>query len=83
MAKLSYTNTQITGLLELSEEELDIAIGAIMKTGPHSEYSADRKLLNQLITGRRVMIQESLNRVENRSLYTDDVINYPTAKEAS
>jgi len=83
MAKLSYTNTQITGLLELSEEELDIAIGAIMKTGPHSEYSADRKLLNQLITGRRVMIQESLSRVENRSTYTNDVIKYPEVKEAS
>jgi hypothetical protein len=54
-----------------------------MKTGPHSEYSADRKLLNQLITGRRVMIQESLNRVENRSTYTDDVIKYPEVKEAS
>ena len=83
MAKLSYTNTKITGQFDFSEEDLDIAIQAIMKTGPHSEYSADRKLLNQLITGRRVMIQESLNRVENRSLYTDDVINYPTAKEAS
>ena len=83
MAKLSYTNTKITGQFDFSEEDLDICIGAIMKTGPHSEYSADRKLLNQLITGRRVMIQESLNRVENRSLYTDDVINYPTAKEAS
>ena len=83
MAKLSYTNTKITGQFDFSEEDLDIAIGAIMKTGPHSEYSADRKLLNQLITGRRVMIQESLNRVENRSLYTDDVINYPEVKEAS
>ena len=83
MAKLSYTNTQITGEFALTQEDLDITIQAIMKTGPHSEYSADRKLLNQLITGRRVMIQESLNRVENRSLYTDDVINYPTAKEAS
>jgi len=83
MAKLSYTNTQITGEFALTQEDLDICIQAIMKTGPHSEYSADRKLLNQLITGRRVMIQESLNRVENRSTYTDDVITYPEVKEAS
>lgn len=83
MAKLSYTNTQITGQFEFNQDDLDTIIKAIVKTGPHSEYSSDHRLLKELMSGRRQMLIESLNRVENSSTYTDDTIRYPEVKEAS
>jgi len=83
MANISYTNTKASAQLEMITDEMTDVIEALIKSGPHSDYSSKNGLLKDMIKVRRQTIEESKTRATHDSTYTSDVIEYPSEKEAS
>jgi hypothetical protein len=83
MAELSYTEIKPLAKVLLDVEEMTVIIDNLIKSGPHSEYSAAHASLKFWIQTRRQTIEEGKRRVTNDAVYISDVIEYPETKEAS